>query len=219
MQLEQCPHCKRRVVLSPDGECPACRQFSPRPNAATSSSVLTAESTAAIASPEPQSTLAREDPQDVLLTSQNPYASPLAILNAADNQVAGPPAKSYPLVPRFWAAQIDFLCSIVLGIVVAKQLDEYGLPVQIAAAVVVYFAYFFVAELLFAATVGKWTMGIIVARRNGERPSAGQAFVRNLIRLLESNPALALPGSLIIILTKDKQRLGDLLAGTIVVRR
>jgi uncharacterized RDD family membrane protein YckC len=62
-------------------------------------------------------------------------------------------------------------------------------------------------------------MGIAVARLDGGRCSAGQVLVRNILRLAESNPVFALPGSLLILFTPRKQRLGDLLAGTIVVRK
>jgi uncharacterized RDD family membrane protein YckC len=150
----------------------------------------------------------------------NPYASPLTQSGPAETpDGAAPQRVHYPLVSRFWAANIDGILSIILCLVVGKQLEESSTVVQAVAVIGTFFAYFFVTESLFAATPGKWFMGIKVVSRTGGPCTFLQSLTRNLVRLIEANPILSLPGGLIVVFTKHKQRIGDLLAGTVVVRR
>jgi hypothetical protein len=48
--------------------------------------------------------------------------------------------------------------------------------------------------------------------------SVGQAIVRNLVRIVDFLPAYYLAGAVAIFVTRRNQRLGDLAAGTVVVR-
>jgi hypothetical protein len=77
------------------------------------------------------------------VATKTPHASPLAKGNAQIQEPAVVARATYPLAPRFWAAQIDFVIAIILILVVGKQLDEYGQLVQLVAVVGVCFVYFF----------------------------------------------------------------------------
>ena len=69
-------------------------------------------------------------------------------------------------------------------------------------------------------TVGKRALGIRVVMDTGRAVTVGAAVVRNLLRLIDFLFPLApfVPGVLLVLLTKSHKRLGDMAAGTIVVR-
>jgi len=69
-------------------------------------------------------------------------------------------------------------------------------------------------------TPGKQALGIRVVMDTGQPVTAGAAVVRNLVRLLDCYfPFLpVLPALLLMFLNKSNKRLGDMAAGTIVVR-
>lgn len=118
---------------------------------------------------------------------------------------------------------MDHGFAVVLFFVTAMTLAD-DRPVQVlpgAAALGNYLGYYFFSEWLLGATPGKFFCGLRVRQLSGKRCTAGQIAIRTALRLLEVNPVLlgALPAGVSILFTKRRQRLGDLAAGTIVVRR
>ncbi len=83
----------------------------------------------------------------------------------------------------------------------------------IGAVVGVYGAVF---ELVMRATPGKRLTGCTVVAEGGERCRASAILIRNAVRVVEFHFAAI---ALLVVLTPSRQRLGDMLAGTIVVRR
>jgi len=80
-------------------------------------------------------------------------------------------------------------------------------------------AYFVVLEWLWnGQTVGKRLAGLRVITADGSPASFTAVLVRNLVRLADFLPAFYGLGVLVIILSPKSQRLGDLAAGTFVVR-
>ena len=88
---------------------------------------------------------------------------------------------------------------------------------QFVAMTVTWLGYYFATEALFSSTPAKLLAGLVVVQFNGERITARQAFVRTLCRLFEANPIFALPAALCIIFSRRRQRIGDMVAGTVVV--
>ncbi len=95
----------------------------------------------------------------------------------------------------------------------------------LAAAILLFtfglLGYFVLCEALNGGrTLGKQLVGIRVVMETGHSVTATAAVVRNLFRLLDCYlPVLPfLPGLAMIFLQRRNQRLGDLAAGTIVVR-
>jgi uncharacterized RDD family membrane protein YckC len=84
-----------------------------------------------------------------------------------------------------------------------------------------YLAYFFVFEVLWSSTPGKFMQGLVVRNMDGTRCSLKSHLIRTLARILEANPILlgGIPAALAIISSERKQRIGDVLAGTVVVLR
>ncbi|MEM9195437.1 MAG: RDD family protein [Myxococcota bacterium] len=67
-------------------------------------------------------------------------------------------------------------------------------------------------------TIGKRVFGLRTLRVDGVRITFFQAVIRNLIRVVDILPALYLVGAVSSFLDPHRRRLGDLAAGTIVVR-
>jgi uncharacterized RDD family membrane protein YckC len=151
----------------------------------------------------------------------NPYQSPNSALDAESVRttlITNAPA-SGPIVPRYIAALVDEVVAFLLGILAAKSLPN-SLPIlQFIAAVAVVLGYFFLSEWFFSRTPGKFMAGLKVLRKNGEPITARQSLIRTLFRIIEVNPFLlgALPAAICIIFSKKRQRLGDMIAGTVVV--
>lgn len=75
-------------------------------------------------------------------------------------------------------------------------------------------------EGLGGRTPGKLLTGLRVTRVDGRAPSIGEAFLRNLLRLLwvtPFGPAFVLLDAWSLRVTELDQRMGDLAAGTVVV--
>lgn len=124
-------------------------------------------------------------------------------------------------IPRHIAAVLDNLLATVLSVVAAKQLPDNLPALQVIAIVVFYLAYYFVCELTFSSTPAKLMNGLVVRRFDGGRCTLQQTIIRTLMRLLEVNPILlgGLPAAASILWSRNKQRFGDKMAQTVVVRR
>ncbi|MCG3125670.1 MAG: hypothetical protein CHACPFDD_00495 [Phycisphaerae bacterium] len=79
-------------------------------------------------------------------------------------------------------------------------------------------AYALIMELIAGRTIGKLLFGVHVISSHGGRPRLGQVFIRNVARLLELVPPLWAI-SFLAVLTRNRQRLGDIFARTVCVQR
>ncbi len=92
-----------------------------------------------------------------------------------------------------------------------------------AAVVLLYFVvtigYGIALEWLWnGRTLGKRVVGLRVADASGLRLTFAQVLIRNLLRAVDSLPVFYLVGGMVCVLNVRLQRLGDLAAGTIVLR-
>ena len=107
---------------------------------------------------------------------------------------------------------ILLLGSMVLGFNVA-----YGLYLLISFLVMFFYYIIFEAGKR-GASPGKRVMGLRVVDTSGAPITFGQAFLRNMLRFADSMPIPSYGfGLLSTLLSKRFQRLGDLLANTVVV--
>lgn len=135
---------------------------------------------------------------------------------------------------RFLALSVDLLIQGAAGLVLiiivvllgfTGLLSRLPLSGQWIAALLIgftflsHFGYFTVFEILWRGqTPGKRMMHIRVVKDSGRTLSASETILRNLMRIADQLPALYAVGILSALLTAQNQRLGDLMAGSIVVR-
>lgn len=120
---------------------------------------------------------------------------------------------------RLIAVFIDHLIAFALTMLVVAFVPE-SLPILKAVFFfLIYFAYFVLLEALWSRTLGKFFQGLVVRKLDGSRCDWKAALIRSALRIVEVNPLLfgGLPAGLVIIASERKQRIGDLLAGTLVV--
>jgi uncharacterized RDD family membrane protein YckC len=125
---------------------------------------------------------------------------------------------------RFMAALLDLVIQFgaifALAVVVAPVGDSgYVVAAYLVAAFLILFAYDIVLETWNRGrTVGKLAAGLRVVRTGGEPVGFLTASVRNFLRLADFLPAFYVVGVITILVTSRNQRLGDLAAGTFVLR-
>ncbi|MCM3872373.1 MAG: RDD family protein [Pyrinomonadaceae bacterium] len=120
---------------------------------------------------------------------------------------------------RLIAVFIDHLIGFGVMLFVVALVPE-SLPVLKAILFfLVYLGYFLVLEALWSRTIGKYFQGLMVRKVDGSRCDWKAALIRTSLRILEVNPLLlgGIPAGIAVIASSRKQRIGDLLAGTVVV--
>jgi uncharacterized RDD family membrane protein YckC len=122
------------------------------------------------------------------------------------------------------------LDTLIVGIVsflliLPLPLTDAALPEWLVVSILVivipgwYFGYFVVCETLFRGrTVGKVAMGLRVVTKEGGPVRFRHAAIRTLLGLVDFWILSGFFAVLLILLTRDNQRLGDIVAGTIVLR-
>ncbi len=111
-----------------------------------------------------------------------------------------------------WLFAVIFLVALVPESTLEEQPNWAGILLVVLASA--WFNYFAICEWRWGQTVGKRVMGIRVVRADGSDAGFGPASLRNLLRLVDFFGI----GALMIAGTERKQRLGDKVAGTVVVR-
>jgi uncharacterized RDD family membrane protein YckC len=86
--------------------------------------------------------------------------------------------------------------------------------IWLCAALVLYLLHTTIFELIFRASIGKLLLGMRVVALSGERAPAGAIIMRNIMRIFD---LLGVPLILVLVLPL-RQRMGDIAAGTLVVR-
>ena len=141
--------------------------------------------------------------------------------------VAGPGARSYAFI-------VDWHIRIILALawyVVAALLynGSWSLIPPVGPHVrwftlvllpssAIYFLYHWVLELaMHGRTPGKRVAGVHIVTRDGGAPTAGALLARNVFRLVDSLPVFYGIGLMVVALTDEHVRIGDMAAGTLLV--
>ncbi|HSR25375.1 MAG TPA: RDD family protein [Candidatus Eisenbacteria bacterium] len=129
---------------------------------------------------------------------------------------------------RFAAQLIDLL--VLWGVLLALGLVSYGIGALLGQATVAvlvflvfgflsFWAYWILSEALSSGqTVGKYVLHLRVIDARGGPVGVGQALIRNLLRIVDFLPASYALGTVVMFTSARNQRLGDLAAGTVVIR-
>jgi uncharacterized RDD family membrane protein YckC len=120
---------------------------------------------------------------------------------------------------RLIAVFLDHFIALALMLFVVALVPERLPVIKAAFFFLIYLAYFVALEALWSRTLGKYFQGLIVRKLDGGRCDWRAALIRGGLRIVEVNPLLlgGLPAGLFVMSTDRKQRLGDILAGTVVV--
>jgi uncharacterized RDD family membrane protein YckC len=136
---------------------------------------------------------------------------------------------------RFLAALIDH--AIQLGVILAvllilsqvsglfqgmspgKSVSMWALAIYLVIIFVVSFGYFSFFETIWnGQTPGKRWMRLRVIREDGRPVTFFEAFVRNILRTMDFAPSGYAIGVVTVILSPEARRIGDYVAGTVVVK-
>ena len=122
---------------------------------------------------------------------------------------------------RIVAFIIDNFVAFLLSALLVGVIHSGNALVSGTALALTYLSYFFIFELAWGRTPGKFLQGLVVRDISGARCNAKQILLRTLARILEANPFLlgGIPAGVAIMASTEKQRIGDTLAGTVVVSR
>jgi len=124
---------------------------------------------------------------------------------------------------RLIAALLDWLLRgvviVAFFVALGSRPGGVGIALLLVALFLIVFAYDVLFEVLASGrTPGKRWTGLRVVRAGGGRIDLLSSAVRNLVRLVDFLPTFYAVGIATILLTRRNQRLGDLAAGTLVVR-
>lgn len=140
-----------------------------------------------------------------------------------DRRLVGGEAISYVVGDasrsRFFAAIFDHSVALMLTICLVVVVPAEYVVIKWTLFATTYVAYFLVFEALWSRTPGKLLQGLVIRKLDGSRCGWKAALIRFASRIVEVNPLLcgAIPAGIMILATKRRQRIGDLLAGTLVV--
>jgi uncharacterized RDD family membrane protein YckC len=119
----------------------------------------------------------------------------------------------YLIIIFFFLSQFQSLQSGTAG----------GIPVFLIVIGIIYtialIFYDLVAEIYFnGQSIGKYAIKIKVVNIDGARPTLGQFFLRWVFRLLDFGFTLGIGAVISVAVTEKKQRIGDLIAGTTLIK-
>jgi uncharacterized RDD family membrane protein YckC len=133
--------------------------------------------------------------------------------------LAGPGSRSYAFIID-WHIRVLLSLAWMLGAWVLLRIFKFPAmaPLIWWPALAIYLLYHPVLEILMQGrTPGKRSAGVRLVTRRGGQPSVSAILIRNVFRLLDSAPALYMVGLTCCMLSKDRVRVGDLAAGTVLV--
>lgn len=132
---------------------------------------------------------------------------------------------------RFMALFVDSLIQVIAvvllligltvlsaGLTFSREFNKWVLAVYVLIGFLLYWGYFAIFESIWQGqTPGKRQAGIRVIRDTGREITAREAVGRNLMRAIDFLPGVYAVGLVSIFVSPQNKRLGDYVAGTVVV--
>ncbi len=136
---------------------------------------------------------------------------------------------------RFLAALVDSLAMAILLIIaylttlafllsppgqaMYKMLGDWVVAIYLLFTFAVLWGYYIFFEIIWnGQSLGKRWLGLRVMRTDGRPVTLIESMVRNLVRIVDFLPAYYGVGIVVMLLSAQSRRLGDLAAGTLVVK-
>lgn len=123
---------------------------------------------------------------------------------------------------RVLAYVIDsVLMGLIWGVAViaGTALGDTASLLLVLVGVVATLVYGFLLEGLYGYTPGKYLLGLVVVKLDGSNCTVGASILRNLLWIVDALPTANLVAMVLILVTDDNQRVGDLVADTVVVKQ
>ncbi|RAL22518.1 RDD family protein [Thermoflavimicrobium daqui] len=144
------------------------------------------------------------------------------------------PLETAGIATRGIAKVIDYLCVFVLSTILSfvgliftsmgtdvsanDPLTSMEIAVLIVIGAAIPIGYFTMTEYwMKGQTIGKRVMRLRVIQDNGQRPTIFSVFLRNLLQLVDMLPFAFFLGMATAFINRKEKRIGDLVAGTMVV--
>lgn len=124
------------------------------------------------------------------------------------------------LLPRALAWFLDFCIRVGLFLIfwfIASYIGSVGFAVLLIAFFVIEWFYPVLFEVYKGATPGKKALKLRVCHDDGTPVAWGGALTRNLLRVVDFMPFLNALGGLVVMFSPEFKRIGDYVAGTVVV--
>lgn len=132
---------------------------------------------------------------------------------------------------RFMALFVDLMIQLIaaIGILIVMGLSgiafhpfrggrTWVLALTVLLIFSVQWGYFAIFEILWKGqTPGKRQAGIRVINESGREASVYEAVARNLLRVVDALPGPYAVGAIVMFLSPENKRIGDYVAGTVVV--
>lgn len=119
--------------------------------------------------------------------------------------------------PRFLAVLIDSIILAIVSGLLGAGLGPHQTGASSGLGGLIFFVYYIVMEATQGATLGKMALGLRVVRVDGAPISWSESVIRNLLRIVDCLVFYIL-GAILIWTSPLKQRLGDKVAHTVVVK-
>lgn len=139
--------------------------------------------------------------------------------------IAGPGSRAFAFVIDWHIRLLLALAWLVVAMIVTTgglQLPQFDGPwaatLFAGPPILIYLLYHPVVELLMRGqTPGKRMAQVRVVNREGGTPGMGAILVRNAFRLIDSMPSLYVVGLVCTFVNRQRLRIGDMAAGTLLV--
>jgi uncharacterized RDD family membrane protein YckC len=130
-----------------------------------------------------------------------------------------------PITRRMWAQLLDLMIltgisslATTLSLLFFSALPEFAFAFSSFVTAFAFFGYFAISEAKFQGqTLGKKALNVRVISVDGTPITVRQAWLRNLLRIADLLPGAYVVGVTSILANPRAQRLGDMVAGTMVV--
>jgi len=119
--------------------------------------------------------------------------------------------------PRFLATLLDGVILFIFLIIVSAIFSKAPAVAELLILCIL-FAYYVVMEAVWGATVGKMALKLHIVHIDGSPIGWSEALIRTLLRMVDGLFCYVL-GAIVINNSARHQRVGDMVAKTVVVRR
>ncbi|MFN3963410.1 MAG: RDD family protein [Fimbriimonadaceae bacterium] len=130
-----------------------------------------------------------------------------------------------PISRRMWAHLVDLMILVgintmatYLAFLFFMSMPDFAMALGSFLAAFAFFGYFALCEAKYQGqTLGKKALNVRVISADGTPITVRQAWLRNLLRIADVLPVAYVAGVTSILASPRAQRLGDMVAGTMVV--